>query len=121
MYKYFIDLYNSTTDKEEKAKQLYVLKQLSKIDTCRKLNNVFIGKGIVKDWDFAPARYKQKLTDQQDIENVKKLTKPYFSTQIQNDLNDFKSVVERYIQQASIKKEDAKMIRMLADKDDEQK
>ena len=54
MYKYFIDLYSSTTDKEEKAKQLYILKQLAKIDTCRKLNNVFIGKGTIKDWDFAP-------------------------------------------------------------------
>ena len=58
MYKYFMDLYNSTTDKEEKAKQLYVLKQLSKIDTCRKLNNVFIGKGVVKDWDLKEPKTK---------------------------------------------------------------
>lgn len=58
MYKYFIDLYNSTTDKEEKAKQLYILKQLAKIDTCRKLNNVFIGNSVIKDWDFAPQQYR---------------------------------------------------------------
>ena len=106
MYKYFIDLYNSTTDKEEKAKQLYILKQLSKIDTCKKLNNIFIGKGIIKDWDFAPQQYRQKLRDQDDIENVKKLTKSYYDTAIQNELNDLKSVVDRIIQQALSKSDD---------------
>ena len=106
MYKYFIDLYNSTTDKDERTKQLYVLKQLSKIDTCRKLNNVFIGKGIIKDWDFAPSQYKQKLTDQQDIENVKRLTKSYYDIRIQTELNDLKSVVDRIVQQALSKSND---------------
>lgn len=84
MYKMLIDKYMNTSDKEEKAKQLYVLKQLSKIDTCRKLNNVFIGKGIVKDWDFAPQPYKSRLTDQEDIEAVKKLSKPVINTDIQS-------------------------------------
>lgn len=118
MYKVLIDKYTSTSDKEEKAKQLYVLKQLSKIDTCRKLNNVFIGKGIVKDWDFAPQPYKSRLTDQEDIEAVKKLSKPVINTNIQSDLNDFKATVERFISQATVKDNSERISRMLEDKED---
>ena len=118
MYKMLIDKYMNTSDKEEKAKQLYVLKQLSKIDTCRKLNNVFIGKGIVKDWDFAPQPYKSRLTDQEDIEAVKKLSKPVINTNIQSDLNDFKATVEKFISQATIKDDGERVSRMLEDKED---
>ena len=65
MYKRLIEQYSTldTGDKNERNKQLYVLKQLAKIDTCKKLNNALMGNGIIKDWNFAPEPYKSRLND----------------------------------------------------------